>query len=60
MSEVWSLNDWENDDATNRHLEVKNRSVFIEETEKMNSFLNMLFSRGPMEHSSSNDWEVEL
>ena len=42
MSEVWSMNDWENDDAINRHLEVKNRSGFTVKIEKMmTSFLDM-------------------
>ena len=44
MSEVWSLNDWENDDA-NRHLEVENRSGFTVEIEKMSSFLDILCLR---------------
>lgn len=35
MFEVWSMNDWENDDVINRYLEVKNRSGFIVKIEKM-------------------------
>lgn len=60
MSEVWSVNDWENDDATNRHLEVENRSGFTVETEKMSSFLDMLYLRCQWKHSGHDAWEAEF
>lgn len=44
MSEVWSLNDWQNDAAANRHLEVENRSGLAVEI-KMSSFWDMLYLR---------------
>ena len=60
MSEVWSVNDWENDDATNRHLEVENRSGFTVEIEKMSSFLDMLCLRCQWKHSGRDAWEAEF
>lgn len=46
MTELWSLDDWKNDDAINRTMEAKNRSGVTVEIEKMMSlFLDMLCLR---------------